>query len=116
MRFLSDENFNNDILNGLLYRNPTIDILRVQDTDVYQADDPTLLAWAAQEGRILLTHDVRTMPGFAYERVAAGLPMPGIVEVSQRISHGEAIDDLLLLIEAGRPADFENQVVYVPLR
>lgn len=116
MRFLCDENFNNDILRALFQRSPAVDVIRAQDTEIYQADDMTVLTWAAQQERILLTHDVRTMPGYAYERVAAGLPMPGIIEVSQRIGIGEAIDALLLLIEAGIPADFDNQVVYVPLR
>jgi hypothetical protein len=32
--------------------------------------------------RILLTHDVKTMPGYAYERMVAGLPVPGIIEAS----------------------------------
>lgn len=36
------------------------------------ADDPTVLAWAAVEGRVLLTHDLATMTDFAYERVAEG--------------------------------------------
>jgi hypothetical protein len=42
--------------------------------------------------------------------------MPGIIEVSQQSAIGDAIADLLLLIEAGTPADFENQVRYVPMR
>lgn len=116
MRFLADENFNNDILHGLRSRMPDIDIVRTQDTEVYQADDPRLLEWAAQQGRILLTHDVQTIPGYVYQRVIAGLPMPGVVEVNQDINIGEAIEDLLILIGAGRPDDFENQVRYVPIR
>ncbi len=64
MRFLADENFNNDILRGLQERMPDIDVVRVQDTEVYQSDDPRLLEWAAQQGRILLTHDVKTIPGY----------------------------------------------------
>lgn len=39
LRFLADENFNNDILRGLLRRNPAIDIVRVQDTELFGADD-----------------------------------------------------------------------------
>lgn len=116
MRFLADEDFNNDILHGLQTRLPDIDILRVQDTEVYQADDPKVLEWAAQQGRILLTHDVQTMPGYAYQRVVAGLPMPGIIEVRQQLAVGDAIEELLILIGAGTPADFENQVWYVPMR
>src|SRR5260221_10783875 len=116
MRFLADENFHNDILHGLQSQVPDLDIVRVQDTEVYQADDPTLLQWAAQQGRILITHDIRTIPAYAYERVVAGLPMPGVIEVNKLISIGEAIAELSLLIGAGNPADFDNQVRYVPIR
>jgi predicted nuclease of predicted toxin-antitoxin system len=57
-RFLADENFNNQIVRGILRQSPNIDIMRIQDVDLSGADDPTVLAWAAQEGRIVLTHDV----------------------------------------------------------
>ncbi len=59
-RFLADENFNNQIVRGILRQSPDIDIVRVQDADLSGADDPTVLAWASQEGRIVLTHDVAT--------------------------------------------------------
>ncbi len=60
LRLAADENFNNDIVRGLLRRKPDLGIVRVQDVDLSGVDDPTLLEWAAQEGRILLTHDVTT--------------------------------------------------------
>jgi hypothetical protein len=115
MRFLADENFNNDILRGLLTHNPNIDVIRVQDTEVYKAPDPVLLAWAAENKRILLTHDIQTIPHHAYERVVAGLSMPGVIEVRQTLAIGDALDDLTLLILASTDADFDNQVRYIPL-
>jgi len=56
--------------------------VRVQDADSKGADDPAVLAWAAGEGRVLLTHDVNTLTAFGYERVAQELPMQGVFEVS----------------------------------
>ena len=53
-----DENFNNDIVRGLLRRRPELDLVRIQDAGLAGADDPTVLDWAAQESRVLLTHDV----------------------------------------------------------
>jgi predicted nuclease of predicted toxin-antitoxin system len=70
LKLLADENFDNTILRGLLRRQPDIDIIRVQDTELYGANDPTVLAWAAQENRILLTHDVATITRYAYDRIA----------------------------------------------
>ena len=74
LRLAADENLNNDIIRGLLRRLPELDIIRVQDTPLNGADDPTVLAWAADEGRVLVTHDVSTITRYAYKRVAAGLP------------------------------------------
>ncbi|MDQ4039747.1 MAG: DUF5615 family PIN-like protein, partial [Actinomycetota bacterium] len=67
----ADENLNNDIVRGVLRRNPKIDIVRLQDAGLRGADDPAVLEWAAAEGRVLLTHDVATMTRYAYERVQA---------------------------------------------
>ena len=47
----ADENFNNDIIRGLLRRNPELDIVRIQDNGLSGVDDPTVLEWAAKEGR-----------------------------------------------------------------
>jgi hypothetical protein len=117
MRFATDENFDGRILNGLRARLPDLDIVRVQDTEMYKSPDDKLLAWLAEEGRILLTHDVRTMPRFVFERVRAGLPLPGVIEVHKEdISIGAVIDDLEVAIGAGTPEDFENQVKYIPIR
>jgi hypothetical protein len=54
MRFLADENFNNDVLRGILCAYPDLDIVRVQDTAFAGVDDPALLAEAASRGAILL--------------------------------------------------------------
>jgi hypothetical protein len=115
LRTLADENFNYDILHGMRLRNPSVDVVRVQDVGLVAASDPVILEWAASEGRIILTHDVRTMTHYAYERVRIGLPMPGVLEISQRVSVGQAIEELLLVIECGLPGEYENQVRYLPL-
>ncbi len=59
--FATDENYNNNILRGLVRWKPDLDILRIQDVGLSGADDPTVLEWAAKENRILLTHDVSTI-------------------------------------------------------
>ncbi len=116
MRWVADENFNNDILRGLRRRHPEIDIVRIQDVGLSGIDDPTLLEWAAQEGRVLLTHDVSTITHYAYERIKAGKPMPGVFEVSRSVPLSVAIDDLILLDECSLENEWEGQVRYLPLR
>ena len=58
--------------------------------------DPRVLEWAATENRVLLTHDASTMTKHAYARVESAKPMPGLFEISQEISIGEAVADLML--------------------
>lgn len=116
LRLLADENFNNQIVRGILRRNPDVDIVRVQDMGLIEADDPTVLEWAAQQGRAVLTHDVATMTNFAYERMQAGLAMPGLFEVSRRVSVGLAIEEILLIAECSLEGEWEGQVRFLPLR
>ncbi|OGW15966.1 MAG: hypothetical protein A2035_09115 [Nitrospirae bacterium GWA2_42_11] len=116
MRFLADENFNIDIVRGLLRRKTDLDIVRVQDVGLSGADDPTVLEWAAREGRVLFTHDVSTITNYAYERISAGKAMPGVFEVSRELPLGAVIEDILLLAECGLEGEWEGQVRYLPLR
>lgn len=62
VRLLADENFNRVIVTGILRLAPDTDIARVQDVGLRTMDDPTILDWAAQEGRVVLSHDAATMP------------------------------------------------------
>jgi len=116
MRFLADENFDNRILRGLLRLKPDLDVVRVQDTEIAGTDDVTLLEWAAKEGRMLLTHDVETMVTYAYQRVEAGLPMPGVFEVRDQVPVGKAIEELLIVIEVSSADEWKDKVTYIPLR
>ena len=115
LRLAADENFNNNIVRGLLRRKPDADFVRVQDAGLSGADDPTVLEWAAAEGRLVVSHDVSTLRKHAYDRVAAGQPMPGVFEVGTSLSIGRVIDDLLLIIECSFEDEWDGQVRYLPL-
>jgi len=104
------------IVNGVLRRLPDVDIRRVQDAGLAGADDRAVLEWAASEGRVLLTHDANTLTAFAYERVAQGLPMPGVFEVSLKIPISIAIEEIILLAECSVADEWEGQVNYLPLK
>ena len=115
LRFLADENLNNVILRGLLRRSPQLDLVRVQDVGPYGAADNEVLAWAAAGGRVLVTHDLRTVPEAAYQRVRAGLPMPGVVAIRKTLGTAQVIEDLLLLAESASREDCSNLVLYFPI-
>lgn len=113
--FAADENFNNAILRGLRRREPNLDVVRIQDTDIFTADDPTVLEWAARENRILPTHDARTIPHYAYERIAAGKSMPGVIIINDQLPFGQTIEELLIVISASDASEWEDRVVFFPL-
>ncbi len=115
LKLVSDENFDGDILRGLYRRCPELDVVRVQDVGLSAALDPEVLAWAALEGRILLTHDRDTMPSFAYDRVHAGQPMSGVFLVSDLMPIGQAIDEILLAIDCLQLEECKDLVRFFPL-
>lgn len=114
-RMAADENFNNDILRGLKHRTSDVDIVRIQDTDVAGHDDAELLEWAANENRILLTHDFQTMIGFARQRIEAGQPMPGLFVMRNPSQPGTLIDELWIIIEISQQNEWGQQVTFLPL-
>lgn len=116
VRFLADENIGSDLVLGLRRRVEAVDIVRVQDVGLRTLDDPAILEWAAGEGRSLVSHDLKTVPGYAHERIAAGLPMPGVFLLRATVGIAVAIDELALIAEASDAADWAGKVVYLPLR
>jgi uncharacterized protein with PIN domain len=85
-------------------------LLRVHDVELAAMPDPVILAWAAGEGRILLTHNRDTVPNFAYDCVRVGEPMPGVFLVSDHMQLGQAIEELYLAIQCLTPEDCKDQV------
>src|SRR5436190_17008328 len=104
----ADENFNNDIVRGVRRRNPAVDIVRIQDAGLSGKDDALILEWAAQTGRVLLTHDVSTMTRYANERVHERKRMPGVFEVGRHVSIGTAIEEILLVAECSLEGEWEG--------
>ena len=115
LRLLADENFNGDIVRALLLRQPDLDIVRVQDVGLAGVVDPDILAWAATNDRIVLTHDRATLPDYAYERLAAGEKLPGVFIVNDRFPVGDATREILLIIAVSEQPEWSDRVVYLPL-
>ena len=114
LRLLSDENFNGNIVRGLFLRQPNLDLLRVQDVNLLNVNDPEILEWAANNNRILLTHDRATMPDFAYERLFRNQKMAGMFVVNDRMAVRQVIDDLLLIVDVTEQTEWKSQILYLP--
>ena len=115
IRLLTDENIKGAVVQALLQHTLVIDVVRVQDMDLYSALDPAILEWASENNRIVLTHDAKTMIPLAHERVHKGLSMPGMIIFSQSLSVNVVVDDLLDMALYGLEGEWENRVVYLPL-
>jgi hypothetical protein len=116
IRFAADENLHGDLLRALQRRWPSLEIVRVQDTEMLSADDETLLAWCALENRVLLTHDVKTMPGHAMARLDRGERLAGVFLIPAQLGIGEALADLELVIECSLDGEWDGRLVFLPMR
>ena len=117
MRWLADENFRNAIIRGVLRRFPRFDVFRAQDIrQVAGQADVELLAWATQEHRLLLTHDLSTMIPAMQELLQRKRMCTPIVLVPDSLDVGTVIDDILLLENCATEIDWASGVVYLPLR
>jgi Domain of unknown function (DUF5615) len=113
LRLASDADVNGHIIDGLRRHLPEID----QDFLPGDAHDLQVLAWAAAEQRVLITNDRNTMVGFAYQRVASGAPVPGVIATTNKQPIGAAIEDILLISEYMPTEEIRDQVVvFLPFR
>lgn len=94
---------------------PSIDVLTTRSLGRERSSDQQLLEFAAQTGRVILTHDLNTMVGFAYERIKAAERMSGLIAVPQRLAVRTAIDHLLLIWFAAEAEEICNEVIYLPI-
>jgi hypothetical protein len=115
IRLLTDEDFNARITAGLLRRMPELDLLTAQQAGLTGQEDADILAWAAEQKRVVLSHDVTTMPGHVEARLQARSAMAGLILVVQRTPIGTAIEDILILAVCTDDDEWNGQVMYVPL-
>jgi uncharacterized protein YukJ len=80
-----------------------------------ETDDRIILQHAAEQNRIVLTHDQRTMVPYAYQRAGRGDDMPGVIHVDlNRMSIGESIDELVRFVDRFRPEEIKYRVIFLP--
>jgi predicted nuclease of predicted toxin-antitoxin system len=114
-RFLADQDFNEHIIRGVLLREPEIDFVRLRDVGLEKGCDAEILAYAAAERRILVSHDVNTMSAAANRRLAVGQPISGLLLIHQLTPLASGIDNLVLIWTASEAEEWLNQVCFLPL-
>jgi hypothetical protein len=115
VKYLFDEDLNGRIVRGVRRRIPDLDSRTVQEVDLPEASDAAVLDWAAAQGRIVITHDHRTMRPCAEERLKAGQSMAGLILVPQTAALGQVIGDLVLVAEATTAEEWNGTIVFLPL-
>ena len=115
VRFLADEDFDYVIVRGLRLRQPQVDILTAPQAGILGFPDPAVLAFAAKQDRIVITHDKRTMPDHFATFLAEGNQSPGIMLISRKVAIGQAIEALLLVWEASSHEEWHNLITRLPL-
>ena len=113
-RFLADADFNQKIVLGLLRREPAIDFRTALQGGLLGRPDPEVLALAARQKRILVSHDRASMPTH-FARFTESRSSPGLILVAQEIDIGTAIEDLLLIWAASSLEEWRDKIGFVPL-
>lgn len=114
IRFLADADLNKAILNGLLRRDPSVDFQTAAAAGLQGKKDLEVLALAAGSSRILVSHDVGTMPAHFRAFREAGNYTPGVFLVSQKVPVSKVIDELLLIWLVSDAADWTNRLEWLP--
>jgi hypothetical protein len=115
LRLFVDHDLNENILQGLRQRVPELDAVTARDVGMSRPPDPDLLEWASKEGRLIVTHDQRTMPGHVANRIIGGESVAGVVIVPQDLSIGRAIDDLEIIVICSNADEWINIIRRLPL-
>ncbi len=114
-RFLADADLNKAIVNGLLRREPSIDFLSAEAAGLRALKDSEVLALAAQTGRVLVSHDVNTMPSHFRAFVGAGNETAGLMLIPQSLAVGAAIHELFVIWSASEAAEWTGRISWIPL-
>jgi predicted nuclease of predicted toxin-antitoxin system len=115
LRVFVDRDFDHDILRGLRLHLPNLDAITALHAGLDRKSDGEILAWAAAQSRVVVTHDRNTMPAHAYERVRKGEPMAGVFLIPQEMPVGKAISELEVLIACSLEGEWSQLVVFLPL-
>ena len=97
-----------------LRREPAMDFKSAVTANLAGRTDLEVLALAAQEHRILVTQDVRTMPRYFADFLRQQTHSPGVILIPQSVSTGAAIDALVLVWAATEPEEWADRIVKIP--
>ncbi len=113
IRFQADADFNEKIIAAVLRREPAIDFRTAVEAGLPGLEDPVVLAVTAESNRVLVSHDLKTMPRH-FGQLVLGASSPGVILIPQRMPIAEAVENLILIWAATEPGEWIDRVYIVP--
>jgi hypothetical protein len=114
VQFQADADLKHVIVKAVVRREPTIDFQSAQAANLVSLDDEEVLAIAAGQNRVLVTHDRRTMPDHFAEFVAKQVSS-GVIVVPQNLAVAVVVEDLILIWAASEASEWANRILSLPL-
>ncbi len=111
--FLADTDLRFAIVRGLREQYQ-IDFLPAQGLISESTPDPAVVTLAAHLGRVLVSHDLKTMPGHFY-RFLEQRESPGLILIPQLLPTGSAVEELRVAWICQEAHEFKNRIIYLPL-
>jgi hypothetical protein len=117
IQYLIDENVAPLYRQQLLKRNTELDVYAVGDPGCPARGtlDPAILIWCEENSCMLDTNNRACMPPHLAAHLAQGRHIPGILILNERMSVGDAIDELLLIAEEGVPSAYVDRITFLPV-
>lgn len=113
IRFQADADLHVPIVKGLRRREPAIEFITANEAGLAGMDDRSVLVLSAATGRLLVSHDVSSMPE-AFFRFIQEQTSPGVILISQELSYREAIEGLLRVWSSTEAEDWQNVLSFLP--
>lgn len=110
IRFQADNDLDQRIVVATRRLNPAIEFQTASGLALHEVEDPLVLLFAAQQQRVLVSHDRRTLPRH-FEKFIESQRSPGVIIIPQSLPIGTAAELLHLLWAASDAEELVN-VVY----
>ncbi len=117
IRYLLDENVNPILRSALLSREPNLTVWQVGllGAPDFGTLDPEVLVWCEENGFILATNNRKSMPVHLEDHLSSGRHSNGILTLSENMSVGETLDELVLIASASELEEYRDLILYLPI-
>ena len=114
IRYQADADLNQNIVTGVLRREPNIDFQTAPAAKLEGVKDTEVLAIAAQQKRILISHDRKTMPS-EFAQFIIDNQSSGVIIVSRKVPIEIIIEELILIWAVSSAEEWLNRIAKIPL-